>query len=102
MSSPHRALFVLVHSPLVGPSTWWPVATELRRRGFDAIVPNLGGDDRTGQLYWQKHSHAAAAALRGEPADRPLILCGHSGAGVLLPPIAYGAGRPVAAYLFVD
>ncbi len=35
------AVFVLLHSPLVGPLTWGPVADELRRRGIEAIVPAL-------------------------------------------------------------
>lgn len=34
-------MFVLVHSPVVGPSTWRWVAGALRSRGQDAVVPNL-------------------------------------------------------------
>ena len=34
-------LFVLVHSPLVGPATWEPVARELAARGHCALVPSL-------------------------------------------------------------
>src|SRR5205809_6769522 len=33
--------FVLVHSPVVGPSTWRWVADALRSNGHEAIVPNL-------------------------------------------------------------
>src|SRR6266511_3355310 len=34
-------VFVLVHSPLVGPRTWTFVAQELERRGMQAVVPSL-------------------------------------------------------------
>ena len=35
------ATWLLIHSPLVGAATWKPVAAELRRRGEEAIVPDL-------------------------------------------------------------
>jgi hypothetical protein len=35
------SLFVLVHSPSVGPSTWEQVADELREAGHDVVVPSL-------------------------------------------------------------
>jgi pimeloyl-ACP methyl ester carboxylesterase len=94
-------LFVLVHSPLVGPTTWQTVADVLRRRGMDAIVPTLR-DAGAGQPYWRQHAESAAQALADIPADRPLVLVGHSGAGTLLPLIRQRLPHPVAAYLFVD
>jgi hypothetical protein len=94
--------FVLVHSPLVGPATWEPVAEALRRRGATALAPDLGGIEGADRAYWRQHAEAGAAALRGLPAGEQPILVGHSGAGVLLPPIRELAGRPVAGYLFVD
>ena len=36
-------VFVLVHCPLVGLSTWLPVAQELERRGYNTVVPSLLG-----------------------------------------------------------
>jgi hypothetical protein len=36
-------VFVLIHSPLIGPKTWLPVADELVRRGREALVPSLLG-----------------------------------------------------------
>jgi hypothetical protein len=95
------ALFALIHSPLVGPTTWQPVADELRRRGMDAIVPTLS-DAGPGQPYWQQHAESAAWALATLPADQPLVLVGHSGAGTLLPLIRQRLSHPIAAYLFVD
>jgi alpha-beta hydrolase superfamily lysophospholipase len=99
MSAP---AFVLVHSPLVGPLTWRSVAAELRRRGYAAVVPDLRASETPDPPYWRQHVAAAVAALDGTDATRSLILVGHSGGGVLLPAIAAAAGRPVAAYLFVD
>jgi pimeloyl-ACP methyl ester carboxylesterase len=99
MSAP---VFVLVHSPLVGPLTWGPVAAELGGRGYAAVVPALRAGEMAEPPYWRQHVAAAVAALAGTDATRPLVLVGHSGGGVLLPAMAAAAGRPVAAYLFVD
>ena len=96
------ALVVLVHSPLVGPITWMPVAEELSQLGVEVLVPSLtdhGGDE---QPFWRQHAEAVVRPLTSVPDSRPLILVGHSGAGPLLPAIAHAAGHPVAAYLFVD
>jgi hypothetical protein len=35
--------FILVHSPLVGPSTWSPVARALEEGGHRVAVPSLLG-----------------------------------------------------------
>jgi hypothetical protein len=95
-------VFVLVHSPLVGPLTWGPVAAELRERGYRVVVPALRAGETAEPPYRRQHVTAALAALDGVGAPRPLVLVGHSGGGVLLPAIAAAAGRSVAAYLFVD
>ncbi len=60
MSAP---LFVLVHSPLVGPLTWGPVAAELRGRGYAAVVPALRAGETADPPYWRQHVAAAVAAL---------------------------------------
>ena len=99
MSTP---VFVLVHSPLVGPRTWGPVAAELRGRGYPVMVPALRAGETAAPPYWRQHVAAGVRALDGGPVAGPLVLVGHSGGGVLLPAIAAAAGRPVAAYLFVD
>ena len=97
-----RLMFVLVHSPLVGPATWSLVAEELRRRGADVLVPSLRSDPASPQPYWEQHVRAIAEELATAPSATPLILAGHSGAGVLLPLIRQAIRRPVAAYIFVD
>jgi hypothetical protein len=93
--------FVLVHSPLIGPLVWQGVAEALGARRHRVVVPDLRTDGSAGP-HWRRHVEAVVAALAGVPAESPLILVGHSGAGVLLPAIGGAAGRPIAALLFVD
>src|ERR671938_1387108 len=95
-------IFVLIHSPLVGPLTWSRVADALRRRGYGAMAPTLQYDERAERPYWQQYADSVAQALASIPAERELVLVAHSGAGVLLPAIREALGRPVAAYVFVD
>ena len=94
--------WVLVHSPLVGPMTWEPVADELRRRGLVALVPDVGGAEEPGIPFWRYHAGTVGSRLGTPRPDERLVLAGHSGAGLLLPAVAEALGRPVAAYLFVD
>lgn len=94
------AVFVLVHSPLVGPLAWSRVAEELGRRGREAVVPSLLAVADAQAPQWTVAVHAvrvATAQTRG-----PLLLAGHSGAGLLLPAIAGGLTAKVAALVFVD
>jgi hypothetical protein len=93
---------VLVHSPLVGPLTWEPVAAELRRQGSTALVPSLRAAP-PGPPYWAHHAGAVVAAIQTAGlADSAPALVSHSGAGVLLPAIRQALGKQVRAYLFVD
>lgn len=94
-------VFGLIHSPLVGPSTWGPVAEALRGRGRAALVPSLHAAAES-EPHYRRHAWAAAQALAERPPDAPLILVGHSGAGPLLPVIRQALRQPVAAYLFAD
>lgn len=99
---PPTAAFVLVHSPLVGSSTWSLVANQLRDQQIDTVVPTLVDSDVVQFPYWQQHANSVVHELASLPADRPLILVGHSGAGPLLPAIRQVLAQPVLAYLFVD
>jgi len=94
--------WVLVHSPLVGPMTWEPVAAELRRQGEHVAVPDVGAAEAPAEPFWRYHAATVAAALGSIPPGARVLLAGHSGAGPLLPAIAAALGRPVAGYLFVD
>lgn len=95
-------LFVLVHSPLVGPLTWSLVARELERAGIETLAPVLEERADAEVPFWRQHAEAVARQLQGVPEERELILVGHSGAGPLLPAIKQAAQRPAAAYLFAD
>jgi hypothetical protein len=98
--------FVLIHSPLVGPFTWSPVAEHFVRRGIDAMVPVLSDEGDASAHYWQRHARSVARFIEQHPQDQPLILTAHSGSGPLLPAISAAVraatGAQVAAYLFVD
>ncbi len=87
--------FVLVHSPVTGPSTWRWVAGELAARGHEVTVPAV--PPVATSLGWAGFVGAVVALARG--TDSP-ILVGHSGAGPLLPRIAARI-RP-RALVFVD
>ncbi len=97
-----NAMFVLIHSPLVGPGTWLPVVQSLEQRSVTVLVPRLADDGDTTAPYWRQHAEAVARELSSVPADRPLILVGHSGAGLLLPAIRARVPNPIAGYIFID
>jgi pimeloyl-ACP methyl ester carboxylesterase len=90
--------FVLVHSPLVGPSTWRWTADELRAADHEVVVPDLreavaGADPEA----------VIAAAVAGVPATWPdVAIVGHSGAGSLLPSIGGRLGGRARRLVFVD
>jgi hypothetical protein len=95
----HPAL-VLVHSPLVGPLTWEPVAERLRR-GRVVIVPSLRGVTDGAPPYYRRLAERVADDVAAAGASGRVTLAGHSGAGALLAAIAEaieghhegGAGR---------
>ncbi len=95
-------LLALIHSPLVGPLTWTPVAAVLSARGVAVVLPELRDDPASPLPFWQQHAESVAQALAGSAETRPLILVAHSGAGALLPAIRQALGRPLAGYIFVD
>ena len=92
--------FVLLHSPLTGPSVWTPVAIELARRGIDAtrpVIPPLGEIDAP--LY-ANVGHAVAAQFLGQGG--PFVLAVHSGAGGIAPAVVAAAAGQIKAVLYVD
>ena len=95
-SHPH---LVLVHSPLVGPYSWAPVAEELRSLGYSLSIPTLTTREEEGRPFWQAHSDAIAEATKG--AEAGIVLVAHSGAGQLLP-VAGERIEQVRLYVFVD
>ena len=57
------SLFVLVHSPLVGLTTWALVADELRGRGHRGVVPELANP--TEAPFWPRHTGDGHLATEG-------------------------------------
>jgi pimeloyl-ACP methyl ester carboxylesterase len=93
-------VLALIHSPLVGPTTWSEVARELERRGRQAVVPSLLGVAEAPAPRWRHVPEAVHDAL-SQVAD-PILLIGHSGAGLLLPVIADTLSCEVTGLIFVD
>ena len=95
-------VYVLIHSPLVGPLTWKLVAEEMRQRDMDVVVPTLVDSPDLGKPYWKQHAESVSQALAQIPKDGPFTLVAHSGTGPLLPAIRAALPNPVNAYVFVD
>ena len=95
-------LFVLIHSPSVGPASWLPVAQRLQAAGCEVAVPSLLGVGEGEPPFWPRVVAAVAAGLADRRRDQPLVLVAHSNADVFMPVIADGLGRPVSCNLFAD
>lgn len=103
MSGPAARLqLVLVPSPLLGPSSWSPLAEQLRRDGWETLISIDVSDALQRHPHWRRTVEGTAAVLRGVPDERPAVLIAHSGAGPLLAAAGASLPRPIAAYLFVD
>lgn len=99
VTQPVQRVMLFVHSPLVGPSTWRPVAR--RSAGTtDVRVPDLTTISRSGPPYWRTFVHEAVAAVSA--AEENVFVVGHSGAGVYLPLIGQRLGTRLAGLVFVD
>jgi hypothetical protein len=83
-------LALLVHSPLVGPSTLLPLARQLEVLGWSTVVPDLRNAIGSPQEF--------VAAAR--PLELPELVVGHSGAGAFLPVVAQVSDA--RATVFVD
>jgi pimeloyl-ACP methyl ester carboxylesterase len=93
-------VLALIHSPLVGPSTWSRVADELRIRDIRVIAPSLAEPEQ-GYLPTQ-FAALMAEQLAVISPEESIILIGHSGAGPLLPLIRQKTKHTVDCYVFVD
>jgi hypothetical protein len=88
--------FLLVHSPLVGPTTWRWVADALLAAGCDPAVPDLRSSALTGQPQ-----AFIDGAVSSAPSNWSMpVVVGHSGAGFFLPSIA--ERLDAASAVFVD
>ena len=62
-------VFVLVHSPFVGPLTWYATARALEQKGHVTVVPTLGrSNPRTGHRYRERDRRCDPVA----PSSRPV------------------------------
>ncbi len=100
MAGDAAPVFVLIHSPLVGPSTWMPVARELERRGRQVVVPSLLGAATAPPPQWRYCIDAVRAAT--STLSNQIVLVGHSGGGLLLPAIRGAVTTAVSRLIFVD
>jgi hypothetical protein len=89
--------FALVHSPVVGPTTWRWVADILTAQGFRVVVPVVPATVTS--RGWEAFVDTVCAQIDPNEA---VVLVGHSGAGPLLPQIAARLATPPAALIFVD
>ncbi|MBO0916653.1 alpha/beta hydrolase [Streptomyces laculatispora] len=97
-----QPIFVLVHSPSVGPSTWNPVAERLTAMGHQVRVPSLLHVGAGEPPFWPRAAEAVRTGLQGVPTDHPLILVAHSNAGLFLPSVRSVLDHPVTDSVFVD
>src|SRR5512134_2782374 len=97
-----NSVYVLIHSPLVGPLTWSLVADQMRQQRLDVLLPHLRDSTDSTEPFWKQHAASVSTAFAQTPKHSPIILVAHSGAGPLLPVIRQSLANPVNAYVFVD
>jgi pimeloyl-ACP methyl ester carboxylesterase len=100
MAGDAAPVFVPIHSPLVGPGTWMPVARELERRGRQVVVPSLLGAAMAPPPRWRYCINAVRAATSS--LSNQIVLVGHSGGGLLLPAVMGVVTTAVSRLIFVD
>lgn len=78
--------WVLVHSPLLSPAFWGPVASVLRGRGQLVLTADMSS------ALGKRQGYAVAQAdLVADAVDADTVrLVAHSGAGPILPAVAEG------------
>jgi hypothetical protein len=89
-------VYVLIHSPLVGPATWARVAEEMQQRGIMACVPALSDSPDSAEPFWKQHAASLSDSVSQLSPDTG------SGAGPLLPAIRQTLPHTVQGYVFVD
>lgn len=90
--------FALVHGAWHGAWCWDRVAPLLRDAGHTAIAMDLPTEDKGAGTA--EYARVVLDALEPEADDGPVVLVGHSAAGLTLPLVA--AARPVERMIFVS
>jgi hypothetical protein len=88
--------FILLHSPVVGPSTWTWVAEALSSAGNEVVVPDLVSAAMSGNPM----KFAETAAMMSGSGDA--VLVGHSGAGAVMPLVSHRLVPRPSLTVFVD
>lgn len=97
------AIYLLVHSPSVGPLTWAATARELDALGAVAIVPSLRDVAVEGPPFWRTIAEKVSAAIDHHlPRNQQVVLVAHSNAGLFVPQIVAARPGRIAGCLFVD
>lgn len=91
--------WVLLHSPLTGPSVWRAVAVEAARRGVEATIPTLPDWGKVAAPYYPAIGEQVADQIAGLG---PAALVVHSGAGGLASSVVAASGAVVHQVVFVD
>jgi pimeloyl-ACP methyl ester carboxylesterase len=94
--------FVLVHSLLLGPLTWAPVAARLAALGAATVVPSLLDVADADPPFWPRVADRVNDAVSPLPPGQPVVVVAHSNAGLFVPVVVRAARRPVAGCVFVD
>jgi hypothetical protein len=94
--------FVLLHSLLLGPSTWAPAAARLAALGATAVVPSLVDVTDADPPLWPRIAAKVNDAASRLPPGQSVVLVAHSNAGLFVPAVVHAARRRVAGCLFVD
>jgi hypothetical protein len=91
------ASFVLVHSPLVGPTTWKWVADELRTSGHEVVVPCI--DPTSTAKGWRAVVDSVFSQVGRCDGT---VFVAHSGAGPLMTSIVGDSGSADPMIVLVD
>ncbi|MEV4753724.1 hypothetical protein AB0J86_01220 [Micromonospora sp. NPDC049559] len=95
---PAEPTMLLVHSPLLTPSTWDALRPYLEAAGWRVAVPDL----RPCLDAPSFHAAVCAAAVASVDGGTPSVVAGHSRAGAYLPGIAEAVGGDRLDVVFVD
>ena len=93
---------VLVHSPVVGPRTWQPVARRLAELGWEVAVPSLLRVGEVGPPFWPRVVEAVHPGLGTSGQNQRVVLVAHSNAGLFIPVITAALPGQVLGSIFVD
>ncbi len=93
-----KPTLVLLHSLLLGPLTWAPVAAKLRALGVGTVIPSMVHvTDVDEPPFWPQIGAVVKDSVSALPQDQPIVLVAHSNAGVVVPPVVAAAGRSLGA-----